>query len=115
MASANNNKYSSRDDMKRAMELEEARKAGLAPAEVDQETGLDINPHIPQFMTSAPWYLQQDKPSMKHQKDWREKPGNSKDWYQRGVTTGQAKKWKKGACEKCAPWLHEHTQLTSVH
>ena len=63
--------YKTREDAKRARELDEARKAGLAPAEVDAETGQAINPHIPQYMTNAPWYLSQDKPSLKHLKDWR--------------------------------------------
>lgn len=94
--------------MKRARELEEARKAGLAPAEVDQETGQEINPHIPNYMTQAPWYLQQDKISLKHQKDWRltiEKE-EGKEWYQRGLKGKANKKWKKGACENCGATTH---------
>ena len=43
------------------MELEEAQKVGLAPAEVDDD-GKEINPHIPHYMCSAPGYLNLDKP-----------------------------------------------------
>jgi hypothetical protein len=55
MASSNAN-FRGGDDHRKARELEEARKAGLAPAERDED-GKEINPHIPQYMAAAPWYL----------------------------------------------------------
>jgi pre-mRNA-processing factor SLU7 len=114
--------YKTREDAKRARELDEARKAGLAPAEVDAETGQAINPHIPQYMTSAPWYLNQDKPSLQHQKDWRIKDKLAEKWYSRGARGKSNAKFKKGACEKCAPCHHRlqdyrsavGTQVTNI-
>ena len=49
-------KKRSRDDFKKQKELEEQRKLGNAPAAVD-ESGKDINPHIPQYIFEIhiPW------------------------------------------------------------
>lgn len=44
----------SRAEWKQRAELDAARKAGTVPAEVDEETGLEINPHIPQYMAQTP-------------------------------------------------------------
>lgn len=52
--------FKSREDHRKRLELEEARKAGLAPSEVDED-GKEINPHIPQYMSLAPWYLNADR------------------------------------------------------
>lgn len=53
--------FKSREDHRKQLELEEARKAGLAPAELDED-GKEINPHIPQYMSTAPWYLNSERP-----------------------------------------------------
>lgn len=50
-----------RDEWRKQQELEEARKAGLAPAARDED-GKEINPHIPQYMAAAPWYLNNNGP-----------------------------------------------------
>ncbi len=89
----------SSDDYRRQKELDEARKAGLAPAEVDED-GKEINPHIPQYMTNAPWYLNNDKPTLKHQRNWKQQLEDSRQWYDRGAKVFQASKWRKGACGK---------------
>ncbi len=51
MASANTNRLS-RDDFKKAKELEELRKTGAAPPAIDDEGNM-INPHIPQYISQS--------------------------------------------------------------
>ncbi|KAI4303734.1 hypothetical protein MLD38_039331 [Melastoma candidum] len=97
--------FKSREDHRKQIELEEARKAGLAPAEVDED-GKEINPHIPQYMSSAPWYLNAERPSLKHQRKWKSDPNYTKSWYDRGAKIFQADKYRKGACENCGAMTH---------
>ncbi|KAG6597364.1 Pre-mRNA-splicing factor SLU7, partial [Cucurbita argyrosperma subsp. sororia] len=98
--------FKSREDHRKQLELEEARKAGLAPAEVDED-GKEINPHIPQYMSSAPWYLNAERPSLKHQRKWKSDPNYTKSWYDRGAKIHQADKYRKGACENCGALTHD--------
>ncbi|CAB0006506.1 unnamed protein product [Nesidiocoris tenuis] len=104
-------KKKSRDDWRKAKELEEMRKAGTAPAAVDEE-GRDINPHIPQYISSAPWYYNTRGPTLKHQRIDAESVkqfSGIDEWYKRGVdaTKPVATKYRKGACENCGAMTHQ--------
>ncbi|GAB4821179.1 hypothetical protein N2152v2_008225 [Parachlorella kessleri] len=58
-------------------------------------------------LASAPWYLNQDKPGLKHQKNWKDEVKDAKTWYDRGAKVFQANKWRKGACENCGSMAHK--------
>jgi len=80
-------KYS-RDEHRKLKALEEARKMGTAPAEVDEE-GYEINPHIPHFVKAVPWYVDKSKKaSLRHQRAQPNQylfPNTENIWYARGV------------------------------
>uniref|UniRef100_A0A3Q3D3Z5 Pre-mRNA-splicing factor SLU7 n=1 Tax=Hippocampus comes TaxID=109280 RepID=A0A3Q3D3Z5_HIPCM len=104
-------KKMTREDWRKKKELEEQRKLGNAPAEVDEE-GKDINPHIPQYISSVPWYIDPSKrPTLKHQRPQRELQENYSaigEWYKRGVQENTlATKFRKGACENCGAMTHK--------
>ncbi|WVQ82961.1 pre-mRNA-splicing factor SLU7 [Cryptococcus sp. DSM 104549] len=99
----------SREEFRRQKDLDAARKAGTAPAAVDEE-GNAINPHIPEYITKAPWYADTGRPSLAHQR--RPDDGHQHlkldEWYDRGAKAGPAaKKFRKGACENCGAMTHK--------
>ncbi|XP_076240381.1 pre-mRNA-splicing factor Slu7 [Calliopsis andreniformis] len=106
-------KKKSREDWRKAKELEEARKAGTAPAAVDEE-GKDINPHIPQYISATPWYFGAQGPTLKHQRPQPEKQkqfSGIDEWYKRGVDTSKLiTKYRKGACENCGAMTHKRKE-----
>jgi pre-mRNA-processing factor SLU7 len=106
MASAAVADTQSQDDVRKKKQLQEARAAGTAAPEMDFATGKIINPHNPMFITAAPWYLNQDKPSLQHQQAWNLKAAGTKDWYKRGTKGDVKTKFLKGACENCGATTH---------
>jgi len=100
--------------MKAKRELEEARKAGTLPPEKDAEGNL-INPHIPEFMAKAPWYLSQgENQGLKHQrKSAASRTSFGFDtYYKRGEFAGQATAYRKGACKNCGAMSHTEKDCT---
>lgn len=101
----------SREEFLRQKDLDAARKAGTAPAEVDSE-GKAINPHIPEYISRAPWYADTGRPSLAHQRVGRQDQDRSheklNEWYDRGAKAGPAaKKFRKGACDNCGAMTHK--------
>ena len=101
----------SREEFRRQKDLDAARKAGTAPAALDEE-GKAINPHIPQYISQAPWYLDTGKPSLAHQRRPDYDSGSNKlEWYARGQKAGPAAtKYRKGACENCGAMSHKRQE-----
>lgn len=101
-------KRSRQENYKKAKELEEARKAGNAPAAVDEE-GKDINPHIPQYIASAPFFYNTNQPTLRHQRVLKQgqKHVPLDISIQRGVKIQNATKYRPGACENCGAMSHK--------
>lgn len=101
-------KRSRQENHKKAKELEEARKAGNAPAAVDEE-GKDINPHIPQYISSVPFFYNTNQPTLRHQRVLKQgqKHVPIDLNIQRGVKIQNATKYRPGACENCGAMTHK--------
>ena len=78
----------------------------------------DINPHIPQYIMNAPWYIQSKVPTLKHQRIHDEKKkvfAKLDKWQKKGVKDGPvATKYRKGACENCGAMTHKKKDCLEV-
>lgn len=97
----------SKEEYQKQKDLEAARKAGTAPPELDEE-GNEINPHIPQYIVKAPWYIDTGAPTLKHQRYRASESLSPTNWYPRGQRAGPAATtFRKGACENCGAMTHK--------
>ena len=104
-------KKTTKDEFMAMKALEEARKKGIAPAELDEE-GKEINPHIPHYIVKAPWYVSTGQASLKHQRasTGKERPSlgvTGEDTSRVRGITNVATKYRKGACENCGSMTHK--------
>ena len=109
MASAVTSRLS-RDDFRKAKELEELRKTGAAPPELDDD-GRIINPHIPQYISAAPWYYNTTRPGLKHQYLSKYKPppdtATVHTPHKRLISVEAAGQWRPGCCDNCGSSAHK--------
>ncbi|KAK2956619.1 putative Pre-mRNA-splicing factor SLU7-A [Blattamonas nauphoetae] len=73
--------------------------------------GEEINPHIPQFLAQAPWYLHEKSTNLNHQRlkqDVVDASLSQKKWYPRGQQAegARALTFRKGACTNCGAMGH---------
>ena len=96
-----------KEEYRKRKAIEVARKEGKLPPETDED-GRTINPHIPHFISKAPWYMSTGtQPSLKHQKTEQAAVADSSLHRVRVVAEERAQKYRKGACENCGAMLHK--------
>jgi len=97
-----------REAYRQKKELDELRKVGAIAPEVDED-GFLINPHMPQYMAQKPWYIDDGKSGLGHQRLQKTQDTFAKigEIIQKGLKKGPvAKRWRKGACENCGAMTH---------
>lgn len=108
-------------EWKKQKQLDDARKAGTAPAEVDS-FGHEINPHIPQYISKVPWYYGSQEPGLGHQRmdpasapvpatehtpQTTEKLDREDAGARHGLVRGAAPtRYRRGACTNCGAMTH---------
>lgn len=108
-------------EWKKQKQLDDARKAGTAPAEVDS-FGHEINPHIPQYISKVPWYYGSREPGLSHQRispesapvpatehtqQTTEKLSREETGVRHGLVRGAAPtRYRRGACTNCGAMTH---------
>ncbi len=73
----------------------------------NEEDLTQINPHMPQYIIKAPWYLNQTEPSLNHQKariEQKKIPITALTL--KGIVPEKKVKFKKGSCDNCGSDTH---------
>ena len=86
---------------------------------IDDCESKDINPHIPQYISKTPWYLNQGSvPSLKHQR-YKAPESQNSIWksYAKGkqlISSKEKKKikWEEGSCKNCGSRTHQMKECT---
>lgn len=81
------------------------REAFLRKTTTEGET--EVNPHMPQFIVKAPWYLSQHENSLNHQKPQSETERLPITIHTQKGTSQSVYKYRKGACENCGSLTHK--------
>ncbi|TRY50278.1 Pre-mRNA splicing Prp18-interacting factor containing protein [Cryptosporidium tyzzeri] len=67
-----------------------------------------LNPHIPQFIAKAPWYINQQESSLEHQRLRTDEARIDLDsGIKKGVLGEVHVKYRKGACTNCGSMTHQ--------
>lgn len=67
-----------------------------------------LNPHIPQFIAKAPWYVTQKESSLEHQRLKTDETRSDLDvGTRKGVLKEAYFKYRKGACTNCGSMTHQ--------
>ncbi|KAH9584178.1 hypothetical protein LSM04_001729 [Trypanosoma melophagium] len=97
-----------RQRLRQKRELEEKRKFGLAPLAVDELTGQEISPNVPQLISQAPWYYGASGPTLDHQRQKHTDAMDTlQDQHDTTIVLGKATKYVAGACGNCGSNTHK--------
>ncbi|RNF26816.1 pre-mRNA-processing factor SLU7 [Trypanosoma conorhini] len=100
-----------RQRLRQKRELEEKRKFGLAPLAVDEVSGNEISPNVPQLISQAPWYYGASGPTLDHQRlKSAETMDRLQDKHDKVVVLGKAKAYTAGACGNCGSSTHKTSE-----
>lgn len=97
-------------------EMDERRRYGLAPLEVDAVASaaagktVEISPNVPAALARAPWFYEVDGPTLTHQRlapDVARRPDVLQDRVDKATVLGKAKGFTPGACQNCGSRTHE--------
>eukprot|EP00796_Vickermania_ingenoplastis_P007880 gene7880-5506_t len=109
---------SARQRLRHQRELDERRRFGLAPLQVDAEasrllnTTVEISPNVPESMARAPWFYAVSGPTLTHQRldpvlKEELNPTLLRQKEDKIIDLGKSKTYVPGACQNCGSRTHK--------